>query len=454
LLNFHVTSARRALLHLFVFATCRVNFIAPHRATRRGAKANATFLATSFIFKPIAANFIFHRGGQEMRALLVVSLCIFLFYGCPKKPPEQAELGDPLLGLSEEEVARFEAGKIVFERVFVPEDGLGPLFNANACGECHEDPVPGGVGDEVEVHATKFVSPDFCDPLFQEGGPVVQQQATPLLQATGIEKEEIPPSATSQALRSTPPVFGFGLIDGIPEETILANEDPADMDGDGISGRANRFIDGRMGRFGRKAFVPTLFEFNAGAFPIEQGVTTPLSPTEETINGQPVPPATDPAPDPEVQVSDIEAATDFTRFLAPPPRVFVTDKSDKKVVDRGEKIFKEIGCAKCHIPSMQTGASDVPALNKQAVFLYSDLLLHDMGPELADICLGLATPAEFRSEMLMGLRFREQFLHDGSAKTVREAIERHGGEGEASRAAFENLSEKDKEALLKFLETI
>jgi CxxC motif-containing protein (DUF1111 family) len=386
--------------------------------------------------------------------MLALSLCApLLWIACPPKPPE-TELGDPLPGLDATQIERFEKGKAAFERVFVPEDGLGPLFNANACSECHEDPVPGGVGDEAEVHASKFVFPESCDPLFQEGGPVIQQQATPLLQAKGIEKEEIPPSATAQALRTTPPVFGFGLVDGIPEEAILSREDPNDSDGDGISGRANRFLDGRLGRFGRKALVPTLFEFNAGAFPLEQGVTTPLQPVEETINGQPVPPDTDPAAEPEVDQSVLDAVNDFVQFLAPPPRKTVTDKGETSLVAEGEKVFGDLRCDRCHTPSMETGASDIRALNRRKVFLYSDLLLHDLGPERADICLGLATPSEFRTELLMGLRFREPFLHDGAAKSVEEAIRLHGGEALASRQAFEKLADEKKRALLAFLDTI
>lgn len=366
---------------------------------------------------------------------------------------KQTNLGDPLPGLSQGQLARFAAGQTVFERVFTPEDGLGPLFNSDSCGQCHEDPVLGGVGDEREVHATKFTPPTTCDQLIEEGGPVIQQNATPLLQARGIEKEQIPPHATGQALRSTPPLFGFGLVDAIPAKAILAREDPYDRNGDGISGRANRTADGRMGRFGRKAFVATLFEFNSGAFPNEMGITTPLSPTEETINGTPVPPETDPAPDPEIQVSGIQAVTDFTELLAPPPRLLVNDKEERKAVQRGEKVFKAIGCATCHVPSMRTDGNEIKALSHKTVFLYSDLLLHDMGAELADICLGLATPSEFRTEMLMGLRFREQFLHDGSAGTVQEAIERHAGEASAVRDAFVSLGAKDREALLKFLST-
>src|SRR6266516_6362758 len=336
----------------------------------------------------------------------------------------QPELGEPLADLTRAQRAQFQEGKRIFQRVFEPETGLGPLFNGNSCAECHEKPVVGGVGDEVEVHATRFIPPNSCDPLFHQGGPVIQQNATPLLKAKGIEKEQIPPSATAQARRSTPTVFGFGLVDAIPESTILSHEGYPDGRGEAISGRANRTIDGRVGRFGRKAAVAALMDFNAGAFPQEMGVTTPLSPVEATINGTPVPPDTDPAPDPEITVEDIEKVTAFVRYLAPPPRQVFTDSQDRYLAGRGRKLFEYLKCSLCHIPKMTTGPSAVKALNRKTVWLYSDLLLHDMGSQLADICLEQAHPAEFRTELLMGLRYREQFLHDGSAKTVREAIER------------------------------
>ena len=103
---------------------------------------------------------------------------------------------------------------------------------------------------------------------------------------------------------------------------------------------------------------------------------------------------------------------------------------------------------------MQSGPNSIRALDRRPVALYSDLLVHDLGPALADICLGQARPSEFRTEMLMGLRFRSQFLHDGSAQTAQEAIERHGGEAQFSSDAFKRLSDSDKKALLKFLETL
>jgi CxxC motif-containing protein (DUF1111 family) len=365
---------------------------------------------------------------------------------------DQPELGGPLPNLTSEQRAEFLEGKKIFQRVFEPKDGLGPLFNSVSCAECHEDPVLGGVGDEVEVHAARFVD-GSCDTLFDEGGPVIQQDATPLLRALGILKEAEPTNATI-AHRSTPALFGFGLVDAIPDATLLAYEDPNDTNGDGISGRANRTIDGRVGRFGRKAAVAALFDFNAGAFPFEQGITTPLSPVEETLNGKPLPPGTDPAPDPELSLVDLQKLDTFVRYLAAPPRQTFSSYEDQSLAKRGEELFTSLKCSACHIPKMKTGPNPVKALDRQTVELYSDLLVHDMGPELADICVGSTGPSEFRTELLMGLRFREHFLHDGSAKSVQQAIERHGGEASHSRDKYKGLSDPDKKALLKFLQTI
>ena len=401
--------------------------------------------------RTVTSQFGSLEGNAKTAQAVGALLCCFLVSGC--KTPKEPELGEPLADLTPEQQAQFREGQEVFDRVFTPETGLGPLFNSVSCAECHEDPVRGGTGDEVEVHATRFTLPSACDELFDKGGPVIQQDATPLLRALGVLKEEVPAKA-QQARRSTSPLFGFGLVDAIPEAALLAYEDPLDRDHNGISGRANRTIDGRVGRFGRKAAVATLFDFNAGAFPQEQGVTTPLSPVEETINGRPVPSGTDPARDPEIPLADIEKVTHFTRFLAPPPRQHFTNLHDTLLAKRGEKLFKDLNCAVCHVPKFRTGPNAIKALDRKTIALYSDLLVHDMGPELSDICLGQALPSEFRTEMLMGLRFREQFLHDGSASTVEEAIERHGGEAAHSRNKFKALDKKDKKALLKFLETI
>ena len=386
------------------------------------------------------------RRATTIIGVLAVFVGLLLIDACRQAP----SLGAPLNGLTREQREQFDKGRVEFERVFTPETGLGPLFNANACAECHEDPVTGGVGDEAELHVAILRAGNVCDPLVQKGGPVFQQQVTPALKAIlGIDSEPVPPETTARATRTTPDIFGFGLLDAVPDAAILANADPDDRNHDGISGRPNRFFDGRLGRFGRKAFLPNLREFNAGAFVIEQGITNPLSPDEGTVGGNPIPPGADPVPEPEISQQAVDAADAFVRFLAPPAPLKFTEAAK-----RGRKIFSNIGCAKCHLPKLKTGDHPVAALRNKTVAAYTDLLLHDMGPDLADICLGLATPSEFRTEPLMGLRLAKVFLHDGRASSIEEAIRLHGGEGAGSRDNFQKLSDADRQALLDFLKSL
>lgn len=357
------------------------------------------------------------------------------------------ELGDPLPGLTRAEAAHFVHGRAEFAREFDPDTGLGPLFNANACGECHESPVLGGVGDESEVHVAALRPDGSCDALEAQGGPVIQQHATPALEAAlGIQSEPFP-SEGARGTRSTPVLFARGLLDAVPDSAILALADPGDRDADGISGRPNRFPDGRLGRFGRKAFVPTLREFNDGAFALEQGITSPSVPAEETIGGAPIPPGVDGVPDPEIDAAATESTDRFVRFLAAPSR-------GPHGSGRGGRLFRQIGCAACHVVELRTGASPTAALRNKRFAAYTDLLLHDLGPELADICLGDATPAEFRTEPLIGLRVVERFMHDGRAASLADAIELHGGEASAARARFRALRPKDRQALLAFLKAL
>lgn len=364
---------------------------------------------------------------------------------CPPSPRP----GDPLPGLAAEERERFERGREVFERRFTPETGLGPLFNADACGECHEDPVAGAGGDEVENHIAMLGSDGFCDPLVDKGGPVLQLFVTPALKAAlGIDKEPVA-DGTTRAFRTTPDLLGFGLLDAVPDRAILALADPDDRNHDGVSGRPNRFFDGRLGRFGRKALVPTLADFNAGAFVFEQGITSPPIPSEESIGGQPIPPGVDPLAEPELSQQDLDLADDFVRFLAPPARLPLDREGEL-----GRIVFGTIGCASCHVPSLKTGANRVQALSDKTVEAYTDLLLHDMGAERGDICLGLASPQEFRTEPLMGLRLAHTFMHDGKAGSIEEAIRLHGGEAAGARNRFLRLSPERRAAVLRFLESL
>jgi len=356
--------------------------------------------------------------------------------------------GDPVPGLTKDQRSSFDRGQVAFDSTFSPGTGLGPLFNSDACGECHEDPVRGGVGDEVELHAAAF-HPPLCDPLAAEGGFVFQLKSTPALKvALGIDSEPVPPSA-ARALRTTPVLFGRGLLDLVPDSVILSYADPDDRNSDGISGRPNHFVDGRPGRFGRKAFVPRLDEFNDGAFSAEQGITSPAVLTEETIGGKPIPAGVDPVPEPEIGQEALDQTNDFVRLLGAP-----TPLKASKDAKRGRKIFADIGCVGCHIPTLRTGDSPIAALRHKEVAGYTDLLLHDMGPELADMCLGEATPAEFRTEPLIGVRLKPNFLHDGRDTTLQEAIQSHGGEGAGARDRFLGLAPGDRVALIAFLKTL
>lgn len=385
-------------------------------------------------------------GSPALRAAALLP-CVLVLAGCPRPPLP----GEPLPKLTDAQHDRFERGRAVFERLFTPETGVGPLFNGPSCATCHADPASGGTSAISELHASAFLADGFCDPLADVGGPVFQEQVTPALRAAlGINAEPVPDRATGRGRRSTPDAFGFGLLDAVPDSVLLALADPDDADGDGISGRVNRFFDGRIGRFGRKALIPSLAEFNEGAFQIEQGVTTPNIPDEGTVGGQPMPAGVDPLPEPEIDAESIALVDAFVRFLAPPSPERLGSEAK-----RGQGIFTDIGCANCHVPTLRTGDHPVAALANREITAYTDLLLHDMGPGLADICLGLvATPAEFRTEPLMGLRLAQRFLHDGRATTVEEAIRLHGGEAGRARDAFAGLSEADRAALLAFLASL
>jgi CxxC motif-containing protein (DUF1111 family) len=375
--------------------------------------------------------------------LLAVLLGTIGCYGTP-------QAGNPLDDLTGEQRDRFKKGRVVFNQEFTPKTGLGPLFNNTGCASCHNEPVSGGGGSFTQVNASVLHSNGFCDPLADRGGPVFQLSVTPALKAAlGIDAEPIPPEA-ARGKRTTPDVFGFGLLDAVPESSILALADPEDADGDGISGRVNRFFDGRVGRFGRKALTPTLAEFAEGAFHFEQGVTVPNFLGEGTVGGQPMPPGVDPLPEPEVSAELVAQTDAYVRTLAP-----AKPKDLDGTAKRGQQIFSNVGCAKCHVPNLRTGDHPIQALANREFPAYTDLLLHDMGPELGDICQGLvATASEFRTEPLMAVRLARRYLHDGRASSIEEAVQLHGGEGARSRDAFRALSGSDRKALLKFLSTL
>jgi CxxC motif-containing protein (DUF1111 family) len=271
--------------------------------------------------------------------------------------------------------------------------------------------------------------------------------------------------------RLPPPVFGVGLIEAIPVATILANADPDDEDGDGISGRPNWVEPAgwvpndepgggtgpRLGRFSRKAQVSSLLQQTVEAYHQDIGITTDFLPVEnENPQGGPRASGVDAAPDPEVPASEVAAVIDYIRMLAPPAPAPVIG-----ALERGQTLFGQVGCASCHTPVLVTGPHRITALSHQSATLYSDLLLHDMGEELADGRPdGEATGREWRTAPLWGLRVMRDFLggdaflmHDGRARSVEEAILLHGGEAATSREAFEALAVEERSALVQYVET-
>ncbi len=386
-------------------------------------------------------------GVVRLAVLAFLTACGTLFTDAP----DPGDLFDgPVDGLTPAEMAAFLEGDAQFGRPFSPAEGLGPIFNNVSCAACHSGDGRG----RVENALSRF------DGL---GGPQMQDKAI-----AGAEREFVPPGV-SVSLRLPPPVFGVGLIEAIPESAILANVDSLDADADGISGRPNfvtppSFVPPeepggapglRVGRFSRKAQVSTLLQQVTGAYHEDMGITSDFLPVEN-INPQAsrATDAADRVADPEIPAATVRAVVNYIRMLAAPAPGGATPARQ-----RGSVVFDSIGCASCHVRTLTTGSSVIAALSNQPVPLYSDLLLHDMGPGLADNRPdGSASGSEWRTAPLWGLRLMRQFLngdafllHDGRARTIEDAILLHGGEAQAVRARFTALPAADRAALLDFV---
>lgn len=370
-------------------------------------------------------------------------------------PPPPPPIGGPLQGLSQAELQRFTAGRGEFLQIEQRATGLGPVFNGTSCVQCHNAAAPGGasssLGVSVVTRIGAQVNGQYSD-LEAVGGALLQRRSLREMIANyPVPGEIIPQGASFVGRRQTTPVFGIGLIEAIPASQILSRQDPTDLNRDGISGRANMVLNRvnnqtEVGRFGWKCQLSSVHMFSADAYLNEMGITNPLFPVEVRPQGRTLPPGADTVADPE-DVSGVAVArlTDFMRFLAPPaPSAGTT---------LGRSLFASVGCASCHTPTMTTGAHPSAALAFKPVNLYSDLLVHDMGPGLADnLRQGQATGTEFRSAPLWGLRFRRFFLHDGRAQSIDSAIRLHGGEAVATVGRYNALTATNRSALISFVQ--
>jgi CxxC motif-containing protein (DUF1111 family) len=361
----------------------------------------------------------------------------------------QENLTTPLPGLTPGQLADFDAGLDEFEEVETSDEGVGPVFNGKSCAECHAVPSTGGsepnVGVAREMRISRIFKGSF-DPLdgsvsVDKGGQLLQQRAISVPGCT-LKGEVVPPEATLVSSRNSTPLFGLGLIEAIPESTVLGNQRNGGRP-NYVSNPDTGTTD--LGRFGWKAQVATVHQFAGDAYLNELGITNPSFPHENRPQGKQIEPACDTVADPEDDGSGVTAFTDFMRFLAPVPRRSITPQ-----VQRGHQVFSQIGCASCHVPSMMTGPNAVAALSNKSVKLFSDLLLHDIGTG-DGIKQGLARGNDFRTAPLWGLSRRGRYMHDASLNKIDDAILRHRVEAENARNAFVGLPQSDHDALLAFL---
>jgi CxxC motif-containing protein (DUF1111 family) len=420
------------------------------------------------------------RPSLTTRRLRLLAPTLLLACGEPFLPgaiDPNTTLDGPIEGLSATQVASHARGDGEFARRFAAVHGLGPIFVAPSCESCH---VGDGKGHPL-FDITRFgrVSGGAFDRMEAHGGPQLQNRAVP-----GYIAELLPAGATAIARFMAPAVSGLGYLEALEDATIMANADPNDADGDGISGRValvdstdflaalisvshvaagaeqtrHRPVGGKyVGRFGKKARTINLLHQTVSAYSEDMGLTSEHIP-HDLYNRQVGSQGGDDVADPEVAGSVVDAVVFYLRTLRPPPR----RNAAAADVREGEALFSQLGCAACHLPSLRTGVSDIPQLSGVQFAPYTDLLLHDMGAELDDgYTEGDAAPSEWRTPPLWGIGLAERaqgggahYLHDGRARTLRDVIRLHGGEAQRSRAAFNALSPTLQERLLTFLRSL
>ncbi|XOV65836.1 MAG: di-heme oxidoredictase family protein [Fluviicola sp.] len=391
--------------------------------------------------------------------LFLLFILLSVVIGCnkfaPGEPEEFEVLDGPIEGLSQAELGQFIRGDEAFGEVFTAETGLGPIFVANQCASCHAGDGKGA----PFVQFTRFGQSDTTGNQFLNfGGPQLQHKALP-----GYSPEILPNGAPSTVLIA-PAVSGLGYLDAVEDAYLIALSDPNDIDGDGISGRPHynnipSYVALRANsveangkyicRFGKKGAAYDLLHQTAGAYNQDMGITSLF---------EPIDPYTGLEVDPEVSTATVHDLVFYLKTLKAPIQRNIDDPD----VITGKSLFSQIDCAKCHTPALQTGYSPIDVLSYKEFYPYTDLLLHDMGPELDDgYTEGYAISSEWRTPPLWGLGLSKDsqggvyyLMHDGRALSIEEAIQLHGGEASNSRALYNELTPAEKEQLIRFLESL
>lgn len=379
-------------------------------------------------------------------------------------------------------------------------DGLGPLFNARSCDQCHNNDGRGvpplKEGEQPVSLVIQFATPTpgdnnepQADPNYgvnfnpfgiggvaAEGKLRIQHREIAGTHGDGTPYTLLAPEYSFEELaygeldadtklspRVAPAVFGSGLLEAIPEAQIMERNDPDDVNKDGISGRPNHVWDplvsrAVLGRFGWKLNQPDIAHQTAAAFSSEIGMTSSFRPQQICTSVQTACKAAPGGGEPEISDEIFEHMVRYQRMLAVPVR----RNLDSPEVRRGAKLFIDSGCESCHRATFKTGnIKDQPWLSNQTIHPFTDMLLHDMGEGLADGRADFAASgSEWRTTPLWGIGLQKtvnghtRLLHDGRARDVSEAILWHGGEGERAKEAFRNLSKQDREALLRFIDSL
>jgi CxxC motif-containing protein (DUF1111 family) len=413
----------------------------------------------------------------------------------------------PAANISGQERRIFELGDSFFTQNWVTapasttsRDGLGPIFNAQACSSCHvldgrgappsgpDDTatrgllvrlsVPGRTdvgapmpeptyGDQLQDRAIAGVQPEgrmtvtYADVNGKFGDGSAFTLRKPTVALTDLAYGPLAPG-TMTSPRIAPQVIGMGLLEAIPDATISSGADPNDRNGDGVSGRVNVVWDAAnkrkaIGRFGWKANQPTVADQTSGAFHGDIGITSPVIAGTPCSEAQTLCRSAPTGGEPEIDAERLSAVVFYSRILAVP----AMRNHEDKTVGKGSREFVSMGCAACHTSTVKTGNHEVSAVSNQTIHPFTDLLLHDMGPELADGRPDFeADGNEWRTPPLWGLGLSKDvnghlfLLHDGRARSFEEAILWHGGEGEQAKEKFRTADAKQRAALIKYLESL
>ncbi len=415
----------------------------------------------------------------------------------------------PLPNLHLADLRKFTFGNRIFNTNWVTApasvdafDGLGPVFNRVSCSACHTRDGRGRPPDSPQeplqsmlirlsvpgtsAHGAVVPVPHYGDQLNEraiQGVPAEGRAVVRFTERNGEYPDGTPftlvvpsyefvdlafgafPPDVQFSPRVATPVFGLGLLESVPSEDIVALADPQDANRDGVSGKPNWVWDAEtqsreLGRFGWKANQPTLRQQNASAAVGDIGITTSLFPQENIAEGQvaaAAAPTGSSGAESEMKDEFFERLTFYTQTLTvPAARGFETLE-----VQRGATLFEHVHCTACHVPTLSTANDSPQEFRAQRIHPFTDLLLHDMGSELADGRPEFdASGSEWRTPPLWGIGLtatvnrHTRFLHDGRARSIEEAVLWHGGEAQGARDAFMRLSKSDRAALLKFLDAL